>query len=172
MTLSLRLIALCGVLAAAGCASPIDVPASLEVTQLSSGWFDAGLDSLGRNKIVPVVSFRLENETTKELGYLQINAVFRREGENEGWGTKFVRVVGTDGIPPGAASELLTLDSSGRNATAHDFDPDSIVQWGWNGGLTFFWQRHLVRGFGGDFCVNVDCTQMRFTDPATIEAVV
>lgn len=112
MTLSLRLIALCGVLAAVGCASPIDVPASLEVTQLSSGWFDAGLDSLGRNKIVPVVSFRLENETSKELGYLQINAVFRREGENEGWGTKFVRVVGTEGIPPGAASELLTLDSS------------------------------------------------------------
>ncbi len=112
MSLSLRLVALGGVLAAAGCASPIDVPASLEVTQLSSGWFDAGLDSLGRNKIVPVVSFRLENETTEELGYLQINAVFRREGENQGWGTKFVRVVGTEGIPPGAASELLTLDSS------------------------------------------------------------
>ena len=48
MTLSLRLIALCGVLAAVGCASPLDVPASLEVTQLSSGWFDAGLDSLLR----------------------------------------------------------------------------------------------------------------------------
>ena len=112
MTLSLRLISLCGVLAAAGCASSIDVPASLEVTQLSSGWFDAGLDSLGRNKIVPVVSFRLENETAEELAYLQINAVFRREGEIEGWGTKFVRVAGTEGIAPGAASELMVLDSS------------------------------------------------------------
>ncbi len=109
---SLRLVALCGVLAAGGCASPLDVPASLEVTQLSSGWFDAGLDSLGRNKIVPSVSFRLENETAQELGYLQINAVFRREGETEGWGTTFVRVAGTEGIPPGEATAVLRLDSS------------------------------------------------------------
>lgn len=98
--------------AAAGCSPEVDVPAALEVTQLSSGWFDAGLDSLGRNKIVPSVSFRLENETDVELGFLQINAVFRRQGETEGWGTKFVRVAGTEGIPAGEATEMLRLDSS------------------------------------------------------------
>ena len=112
MNRSARFVLLCGALAAAGCSSAVDVPSSLEVTQLSSGWFDAGLDSLGRNKIVPSVSFRLENETDDELGYLQINAVFRRAGETEGWGTKFVRVAGTEGIPPGEATEVLRLDSS------------------------------------------------------------
>ena len=112
MNRALHLALCCGIVAAAGCASAVDVPSALEVTQLSSGWFDAGLDSLGRNKIVPSVSFRLENETTQELGYLQINAVFRRAGETEGWGTKFVRVAGTDGIPAGEATQMLRLDSS------------------------------------------------------------
>lgn len=68
------------------------------------------------------------------------------------------------------AALLLTLDESGHNATDPDFNPDAIVQWGWNGGLTFFWQRHLVRAFGGDFCANEDCTLMNFTAPETIAA--
>lgn len=70
-----------------------------------------------------------------------------------------------------AAAVLLTLDDAGRNAADPDFDPEHIVQWGWNGGLTYFWQRHLVRGFGGDFCANADCTEMVFTAPETIAAV-
>ncbi|MCA9958787.1 MAG: extracellular solute-binding protein, partial [Anaerolineales bacterium] len=31
------------------------------------------------------------------------------------------------------AALLLTLDENGRNATDPDFDPEAIVQWGWNG---------------------------------------
>ncbi len=112
MNCTVRVVLLSGVLAAVGCAPPVDVPSALEVTQISSGWFDAGLDSLGRKKIVPSVSFRLENETDDELGFLQINAVFRRAGETEGWGTKFIRVAGTEGIPPGETTELLRLDSN------------------------------------------------------------
>ncbi len=69
------------------------------------------------------------------------------------------------------AAVMLTLDSESRNAEDPDFDPDNIVQWGWNGGLTYFWQRHLVRGFGGDFCANPDCTMMEFTAPETVAAV-
>lgn len=69
------------------------------------------------------------------------------------------------------AAILLTLDANGRNPTDPDFDPETIQQWGWNGGLTYFWQRHMVRGFGGDFCANEDCTEMRFTDPETVTAV-
>lgn len=69
------------------------------------------------------------------------------------------------------AAVLLTLDEEGRNPTDPDFDPEAIVQWGWNGSLTYFWQRHLVQPFGGEFCANVDCTLMTFTSPETIEAV-
>ena len=39
------------------------------------------------------------------------------------------------------AARLLTLDREGRNATDPQFDPAAIVQWGWNGSLTYIWQR-------------------------------
>lgn len=68
------------------------------------------------------------------------------------------------------AAIQLTLDAAGRTPTVPDFDPEAIEQWGWNGGLTFFWQRHLVRAFGGELCANDDCTLMTFTWPETIAA--
>jgi multiple sugar transport system substrate-binding protein len=70
-----------------------------------------------------------------------------------------------------SAALQLTVDAQGRNATDPAFNPDAMVQWGWNGGLTYFWQRHLVRGWGGDFCGNDDCTLMNFTQPATLTAL-
>lgn len=68
------------------------------------------------------------------------------------------------------AALKLTLDSQGRNATDPAFDPSDIAQWGWNGSLTFFWQRDVIQSLGGECCLNADCTQMSFTDPDTIAA--
>ena len=70
-----------------------------------------------------------------------------------------------------AAAISLTLDASGRHPDDAGFDPATIHQWGWNGGLTYFWQNELVRALGGDLCVNDDCTEMTFTDPATADAI-
>ena len=69
------------------------------------------------------------------------------------------------------AAVLLTLDADGRNPTEPGFDPATIQQWGWNGGITNLWQRHLVQPFGGEFCANADCTLMDFTAASTLEAV-
>jgi len=70
-----------------------------------------------------------------------------------------------------AAALELTLDAEGRHAGEPGFDASSIRQWGWNGGLTYFWQNEFVRALGGDLCANDDCTQMSFTDPATAAAI-
>ena len=94
------------------CSPSIDVPTALQVTQVSSGWFDAGLDPLGRNKLVPTVSFRLRNQTSDTVQYLQLNAVFKRLNEAEEWGNAFVRAVGGDGLEAGQATEILRLESS------------------------------------------------------------
>ncbi|GAB4494846.1 MAG: sugar ABC transporter substrate-binding protein [Anaerolineales bacterium] len=69
------------------------------------------------------------------------------------------------------AALQLTRDSQNRTPLDPNFDPTDIQQWGWNGSLTFFWQRHLVQPFGADFCANSDCTLMNFTAPATVQAV-
>jgi multiple sugar transport system substrate-binding protein len=65
----------------------------------------------------------------------------------------------------------LTLDQHGRTPADSDFNPETIVQWGWNGSLSNLWQRHMVRPFGGDLCTNPDCTLMTFTTPQTVEAI-
>ena len=69
------------------------------------------------------------------------------------------------------AAIALTLDGGGRRPTDPGFEPATIRQWGWNGGLTYFWQNELVRARGGDLCVTADCTEMSFTDPATAAAI-
>lgn len=68
------------------------------------------------------------------------------------------------------AAIQLTRDANGRNPTDPGFDPDAVEQWGWSGGITNFWQRHLVQAFGGELCANDDCTLMDFTSPETLEA--
>ena len=117
MSMRVRVGFLLGMLVVAGCSgSSLDMPASLQLSQVSSGWTDAGLDGLGRNKLVPSVSFRLENSTDETIRYLQLNGVFRRQGEEEDWGTHFVRVVGTDGLEAGHSTLMFRLES-GRGYT-------------------------------------------------------
>jgi multiple sugar transport system substrate-binding protein len=70
----------------------------------------------------------------------------------------------------GQAAIQLTLDANGHHPTDPEFDPQAIQQWGWNGGWSHFWQRHLVQAFGADLCLNNDCTLMSFTDPETLAA--
>ena len=117
MTSRRCLLALVGALAMSACGGPpLDVPVALRLTDVSSGWFDAGLDTLGRNKLVPSVSFRLENTTEDTVRYLQLNAVFRRDGEEEEWGNAFVRAVGNEGLDAQQSTTLLRLES-GRGYT-------------------------------------------------------
>ena len=40
------------------CGSRVDLKAALQVTDVSTGWYDAGVVD-GKNKLVPRVSFRL-----------------------------------------------------------------------------------------------------------------
>ena len=124
---SVRLPVLLGALVIVSCGGPpFDAPASLRLTQVSSGWFDAGADTLGRNKIVPSVSFRLENTTADTIRYLQLNAVFRRQGEEEEWGTAFVRAFGTDGLDAGQSTRVFRLES-GRGYTGEQPWPEMLA---------------------------------------------
>lgn len=70
-----------------------------------------------------------------------------------------------------AAALRLTLDGAGRNATDPDFDPATISQWGWNAGISYFWQNEMVSARGGNWCANDDCSLMSFTDEASNAAM-
>ncbi len=121
---------------AGGCGGPgLDMSATLTVTDVTTGWLDVGLDELGRNKLVPTISFRLRNISDSHVRTLQLNGVFRRcqmaqagqpsssevspadpeagtcPGEIQEWGNAYVRAVGREGLDPGSLAGPFTMES-------------------------------------------------------------
>jgi hypothetical protein len=116
-----------------GCSNP----AELEVTGLQTGWLDVGLDELGQNKLVPVVSFRLKNVGLDSDRTVQVTGVFRRceviyegqdppenptspanvetgtcIGEDREWGSTLIRgAIGREGLEPGAEAGPFTMEN-------------------------------------------------------------
>ena len=94
-----------------GCEPSVDVPRALRVTDMTTGWLDTSASESAQNKIVPTISFSLENVSEHKLGSLQAQGIFHRAGEEEGWGSAFVRAIGREGLVPGASAGPFTLRS-------------------------------------------------------------
>lgn len=99
---------LLAVLAIAGCSR--EVENDLRVIDVRSGWFDAGIVD-GQNKLVPSISLRLENVSDRAIDRVQLNAVFKRVGEEEMWGSHLASGIGPEGLEPGATSAPIVLRS-------------------------------------------------------------
>ena len=100
------------VTAGAGCTGPdVDITEALQVAEVTTGWFDDGIVQGRLNRLVPTISFRLENTTDAEIRHVQVTAVFRRVGEEETWGDAFARVIGTEGLASGSVTSPIVLQS-------------------------------------------------------------
>ncbi len=99
------------VAASAGCGPRVAIDEVLQVNEVTTGWFDAGIVQGGLNRLVPTISFRLENTADVEIRSVQINGVFRRAGEEEEWGSSFVQVVGVEGLASRAETSTFVLES-------------------------------------------------------------
>ena len=71
------------------CGASLDAVAGLEPIDVVTGWFDDGIIEGQKNKLVPSVTLKLRNRSTGPLKSIQINAIFRRVGEQEMWGEYF-----------------------------------------------------------------------------------
>ena len=100
-------------LAGAACSGSPEQPITklVEPVDVKTGWFDAGVEN-GMNKLVPSATLTLRNISTEPVANLQLNAVIRRVGETEEWGGAYMKVVGTDGIPPGGQTKPIVLRSN------------------------------------------------------------
>ena len=96
--------------AASACGPSVDLTRFLKITVVDSGWYDAGIVN-GQNKLVPTVSFTLTNTSDQKLVTLQINALFKRVGEDKEWGSAFLTAAGSNGLAPGATTPTLTARS-------------------------------------------------------------
>jgi hypothetical protein len=104
---ALRIALLGAALAAAGCSQPVDLKQALQVTDVVSGYHDAGIVD-GRNKIVPTIAFRLKKSTDQSLRPLSVNVLFKKlppagtvvapgSPADEEWDEKYIQSVRFDG---------------------------------------------------------------------------
>ena len=98
-------------LPAAGCAPDVDLTKGLQIQDVSTGWFDAGIVN-GQNKLVPAIAFKLKNVSAQKLTVIQVNVLFKRIDNPAEWGSGFLTVVGSSGLAPGATTDRLIVKSN------------------------------------------------------------
>jgi hypothetical protein len=86
--------------------------AALEPVDVVTGWFDDGIVEGGKNKLVPSVSMKLRNKGDQPIRSIQINAIFRRVGEQEMWGEYFGWAIPREPLAAGATTNALVMRSA------------------------------------------------------------
>jgi hypothetical protein len=108
-SLLLAYLALASAALAACTTRTIDLPKALQVTDVNTGYFDAGIVD-GKNKIVPTVSIRLKNVDTRPVASVQMIAKFSVIGDTQELGSApYVRAIGPEGLAPGQTGEPVVM---------------------------------------------------------------
>jgi hypothetical protein len=89
-----------------------EVEKDLRVVDVHTGWYDVGVQQNGENKLVPSISLGLENVSDREIASVQLNAVFKRVGEEQSWGEHFIRAIDTSGLAPASTVRNIVLRSN------------------------------------------------------------
>lgn len=129
---------------AAGCSPRVDLMQAVEMTDVNSGWFDAGVVE-GKNKLVPSVSFRIRKKADVELRPLALNVIFKyADGSESTFEDIYIARVPFDGgqtetivarskngytaDPPQTRADMLK-NSNFRDVAAQVFARQSSAQW-------------------------------------------
>jgi hypothetical protein len=98
--------------AAAACTTPfVDLPKVLQLTDVNTGYFDAGIVD-GKNKIVPTISVRLKNVGTQPVASVQMIARFNVIGDTQELGSApYVRAIGPEGLASGQTGQPVVMKS-------------------------------------------------------------
>ena len=91
-------LAVAAALLVGGCGHNFDVEKVLKITDVHTGWYDAGIQD-GKNKLVPSISLKLENTSDEQVESVQVNAIFRQMGDTQAWGEHFATAIDRDGLP-------------------------------------------------------------------------
>ncbi len=95
------------------CGASVAAVAALEPIDVVTGWFDDGLVVGQKTKLVPSVTLKLRNKSGEPLKSIQINAIFRRVGEQEMWGEYFGWAIPRNpGLAAGAETQPMVMRSA------------------------------------------------------------
>jgi len=101
------------VLPACKTVSSEELKSSIEVLDYTSSWVSKYYQPWPpRLVLVPQISFRIKNISTKPLTYINFNAVYQFKGDPENFGDTFLAAIRGKAIPPGGTSDLIVLKSN------------------------------------------------------------
>ena len=95
-------------LSVAAC-GPSGTVQQLKFTDIISGYHDEGVVN-GENKLVPQVSFKLQNAGTEALGTVQLNVHFQADGADGNMDEVLTRAAGSS-IAAGQSTDVITVRS-------------------------------------------------------------
>ena len=61
---------------------------------------------------MPSISLKIQNVSPEDISNVQVNAIFRRMGEQEAWGEHFVRAIDSNGLKAGSTGGDIVLRST------------------------------------------------------------
>jgi hypothetical protein len=125
------------------CSTPVDLKQAVEASDVSTGWFDAGIVE-GKNKLVPSVTFRLKKKGDVNVSTVSINVVFKPVGTDDHFDEVYVQrldfsgaetapitvraKVGYTGDPPQTRAEMLK-NTYFKDMEAQIFAKAGSAQW-------------------------------------------
>jgi hypothetical protein len=125
------------------CSPAVDLKQAVEVADVSSGWFDAGIVE-GKNKLVPSITVRLKKKGDVSISSVSLNVVFKPVGSEEHFDEVYVQrvdfkgdetdpinvraTVGYTGDPPQTRAEMLQ-NAYFKDMEAQIFAKAGSAQW-------------------------------------------
>lgn len=93
-------------LGTSACGKRVDLATSLEVIDILTGYYDAGLKD-GWNYLKPSITFRLRNKTDQKIDPAQVTVAFWKEGEDGEWDSHLMQAIRSGGLAGGTTTESL-----------------------------------------------------------------
>ncbi len=93
--------------------SPEELKNSVEIVDIETKWVAKAYQPWPPKLIlVPAISFRVKNVSSKPLNYLNFNAIFKFKDEKENLGDNFLAAIRKEPVLPGEMSPVITLKSN------------------------------------------------------------
>lgn len=93
--------------------SPEQLRSSIEIVDMETKWVAKAYQPWPPKLVlVPCISFRVKNVTSKPINYLNFNAIFKFKDETENLGDAFLAAIRKEPIMPGQVSEVITMKSN------------------------------------------------------------
>lgn len=106
----LRVAVLLAAFAVAGCAS-VDLKTAVQITDVSSGYYDNGLTPAGLNHLVPSLTFTVRNASDQELSSIDVVVMYWAAGDDTEQDEAVIKVIGGGGLAPGASTDPVVTRS-------------------------------------------------------------